>query len=142
MGSPGPRYEAGPSSQIRSWRLSTFGVETDVSIMIDSSALDAGATPTTLLRGGLLLGRISASGRYKEYTPAAMDGTETAIGILVENIFLLDAASVVQHTPAVIATTAEVDEGNLLLFDAAAKADFELDTYPGKIILRSSTSVP
>lgn len=135
--SGGPTYEAGRTDQFRTWRLSDFGKETDVSIIIDSTARDATATPTTKLREGLLLGKITASGRYKEYTPAASDGTETAAGILVQRVNLLNAAGTAVNRPSVMATVAECDEHKLLLLDSAAKSDFRAASYPGLIILRA-----
>lgn len=50
--------------------------------VIDGSTRDAGATPTTILRPGLVLGKVTSGGKYKEYLPTATDGTEVAAAIL------------------------------------------------------------
>lgn len=60
-----------------------FEQEAFIGSVIDGSARDAGNTGyTDVLRPGLLLGRITASGKLKEWTPAATDGTENLYGIL------------------------------------------------------------
>lgn len=47
-----------------------------------STATDAGNTPTTHLRAGLLLGQVAATGKWKQWTPSASDGTERICGVL------------------------------------------------------------
>lgn len=59
---------------------------------IDSAATDAGNTPTTTLRAGLLLGRITSSGKYTTWTPTATDGSQFIAGILMNSISLLNGA--------------------------------------------------
>lgn len=49
---------------------------------ISGAARDAGNTVTTVLRGGLLLGRVTATGLYKEWNPTGTDGSEVIVGIL------------------------------------------------------------
>src|SRR5262245_32110794 len=46
------------------------------------AARDAGNTVTTLLRSGLLLGKITASGLLKEWNPTGTDGSEVIYGVL------------------------------------------------------------
>lgn len=51
--------------------------------VIDGAALDAGNTvSTTVLRPGLVMGQITASGKWKQFDSAAVDGSEVARGIL------------------------------------------------------------
>jgi hypothetical protein len=49
---------------------------------ISGAARDAGSSPTTILRPGLALGKITASGLWKEYDATATDGSEVFQGIL------------------------------------------------------------
>lgn len=49
---------------------------------VSGAARDAGNTPTTILRPGLILGQILASQLLKEWDPAATDGSEKIFGIL------------------------------------------------------------
>ena len=60
-----------------------FEQEAFIGSVIDGSARDAGNTGyTDVLRPGLLLGKITASGKLKEWNPAATDGTQNIYGIL------------------------------------------------------------
>lgn len=53
---------------------------------IDGAARDAGNTPTYELRPGLLLGQVISTGKYKQYSPTAVDGTEVAAAVLIEGL--------------------------------------------------------
>lgn len=53
------------------------------SIVISGATRDAGNTPTTILRPGLLLGRLSATGEYEEWdADTVVDGTQNIGAIL------------------------------------------------------------
>ncbi len=107
------------------FRLSAHGEETDVGITIVASAVDAGNTPTTTLRKGLVLGKITASGKYKEYDPSASDGSETAALILVDEVDLLQDSvdgATARDQLATGMMHGVVDESALHGCDAAAKA--------------------
>lgn len=43
---------------------------------IASATVDSGSTPTNVVRGGMLLGKITASGKLKEWNPDGSDGSE------------------------------------------------------------------
>jgi hypothetical protein len=60
--------------------------------VLDSTTVDARNTPTTTLSRGLVLGQITASGKLKEYDPTATDGSDVAVGILYDNVPMLNAA--------------------------------------------------
>lgn len=51
-------------------------------VSISGAARDAGNTDTTLLRPGLLLGKITSSGLLKEWNPTGTDGSEVLFGVL------------------------------------------------------------
>lgn len=64
-----------------------------VPAVVDGSARDAGGSPTTLLRPGMLMGQLrSTEGtdplKWKEWTPAATDGTQEIGGVLVTDLFM------------------------------------------------------
>ncbi len=61
--------------------------------LIDGSTIDSGNTPTFELRPGLLLGMVLATGKYKQYSATATDGSEVASAILLEAIRTLDFAN-------------------------------------------------
>lgn len=51
--------------------------------VIDGAARDAGNTPdTSVLRPGLVMGKITATGKWAQFNSAAVDGTQYARGIL------------------------------------------------------------
>lgn len=54
--------------------------------IISGAARDTGNSPTTELRPGLLLGQITASGKYVAYSPTAVDGSEVAAAVLIEGL--------------------------------------------------------
>lgn len=60
---------------------------------VSGAARDAGNTVTTVLRGGLLLGRVTATGLLKEWNPTGTDGSEVIYGILPAPLSLLDNGS-------------------------------------------------
>lgn len=59
-------------------------------ITITSGATDSTNTPTTLLRAGLALGKITATGFYTAYSPTATDGSQFAEGVLEVEVNMLD----------------------------------------------------
>lgn len=52
------------------------------SAVIDGASRDAGNSPTTVLRPGLLLGKITTSGKYTQWSAIATDGSQFVAGIL------------------------------------------------------------
>jgi hypothetical protein len=98
-------------------------------VQIDTSeASDAGNTDfrTTYLRPGLALGRITATGLYAHYQPAASDGTETIDAILAQGVDLLDPLGTARtDDPAGIkvAVGGHIDATQVILIDAAGKVD-------------------
>ncbi len=63
------------------------------SVVISSTAADAGNSPTSTLRPGLLLGKITSTGEYAQYDADATDGTQVAECVLLEEVNLLDPAT-------------------------------------------------
>jgi hypothetical protein len=58
--------------------------------LIDGSTIDSGNSPTYELRPGLLLGQVISTGKWKQYSPTASDGTEVANAVLMEAIRMQD----------------------------------------------------
>ena len=67
--------------------------QTFIPATISGAARDAGNTEPTVLRGGLLLGRVSATGFLMEWNPTATDGTEVIFGVLAAPLKMTDAGS-------------------------------------------------
>src|SRR5271170_7071621 len=57
---------------------------------ISSSAVDAGNTPTSTLRMGLLMAKQTATGQWTNYNPTASDCSQIASGVLPVNLRLQD----------------------------------------------------
>ena len=62
-------------------------------IVVSSAAVDAGSSPTTDLRPGLVLGKVTSSGEYVAYSATATDGSEVAEGVLFQGIRTIDPLS-------------------------------------------------
>lgn len=98
-----------------------------VPLTISSTALDSGHTSYTyVLRPGLVLGKITATGELAHYAPGAADGTETAYGILLNEVDLKggdpNASSADKIGDVLLIGT--VDSSKCILWDAAAAVDF------------------
>lgn len=99
---------------------------------IDAAARDAGNDITTVLRRGLLMGKVTATGSLKEYDPAASDGTEDVYGVLNVELTMVDTLGQAtdRHAPIIISAPLKTKQllllGDTLLghgSEAAAIAD-------------------
>ena len=113
----GTEIEAVPTEFMRSAHSILLGVT------ISSAARDSGNTTTTTLRPGLVLGKITASGKYKEYNNYNSDGSEVAKGILYDQVKVLDADANAIDAAAVMVIHGFVDTSALHGCDAAAQTD-------------------
>jgi hypothetical protein len=57
---------------------------------IDSASTDAGNTPTTTLRRGLIMGQVTSTKKLKPYSATATDGTQVPLGPLIVGQNMLD----------------------------------------------------
>ena len=96
---------------------------------VASSARDSGNSVSTTLRPGLVLGKITASGKYAQYDPSASDGTEVAAGILKDQIKVIDANANAVDAHGNVVFHGRVDESALHGCDDAAKADLTLIVF-------------
>ncbi len=104
-------------------RFTDHGRESTVGIVVDSTARDSANTPTTTLRKGLVLGKVTATDKYMEYDSGASDGTETARVILDEEVNVLDEDGTAADTEAVGAFRGDFVASALIGLDAAGKVD-------------------
>lgn len=71
------------ASENRAWLGSQHGTESNRSITINAALFTAATHyPDGFIPSGVVLGRVTASGLYGPYDPAALDGRETAAGHL------------------------------------------------------------
>jgi hypothetical protein len=118
----------------------------DTGAFVSSTARDAGNTPTTVLRAGLLMGVITASGKWAEWNPDGSDGTEVLQGILAEEIVMTDilGTAVDRDAPVILSGPVKADmllvEGTALVGDTdeylarrlLANMGFRLSDDPAK----------
>ncbi len=90
--------------------------------VIDGAARDAGNTPTTELRAGLLMGKVTSTGKYKEYDPDATDGTDVVKGILTQPFRVTDVDGTNQDLKVTLLVGGSVNAARLILLDAQARA--------------------
>lgn len=105
--------------------------------MIVSTAVDAGATPTTLLRPGLIMAKVDATGLWSTYDPDATDGTQLARGVLLREIdmFNYSLQAVENKLDAAIAIGGRIKGSALKNADQQARSQlgasgFRFDDYP------------
>jgi len=103
-----------------------------VPVVIDHAAADAtlpATYPSGTLRSGLVLGKVTVGGAYKEYDDADADGTQTATGILYHAIRLVDpfgnALPAGQKVFGEMVVAGVVDSSKLLGLDANGLADLQ-----------------
>lgn len=114
-------YGASRETGDNEYKLSDHGIK--VAVTLDAGAADAGSSPTTTLRKGLVLGRVTATGKYRQYDDGAVDGTEVAAGILDVEVNLLDSNGEAADSQATMLVHGYVAESKLTGVDAGGKAD-------------------
>lgn len=85
----------------------------------DATTRDAGSTPTTVIRSGLLLGRITSTGQLKHWDSAATDGSQHLFSVNREELDMLDptGSAVDRFGPSVVRAPMKAKE---LLIKGAA----------------------
>lgn len=97
------------------WGRENFNLDFS-NLVIVSTATDAGATPTSDLRAGLLLGRVTSSGKLTTWNPDAVDGSEVVAGVLLRDLSMLSDEGV-----------AEDKYGHVLLAGCVRSADLLIE---------------
>lgn len=111
----------------RSWLASNFGTDEPRSITLDISAFTAGTHyPNGFIPAGMILGKITATGIYGPYSDAAVDGRQTAVGILFSSVKVpntadttIDAAGAMMEMGIVVEAKLPTNNG----IDANGKTD-------------------
>ena len=93
--------------------------------LISGSAVDSGNSPTYQLRPGLLLGQITSSGKYTNYSPTATDGSEVASGVLIEALRMQDFNGTATDRFYAVLVGGPVQKSKLLNFDEQARGQME-----------------
>lgn len=87
-----------------------------------TTATDAGNTPTTELRVGLLMSKITATGLHTNYAPDATDGSQIVEGVLWESRRTIDSDGVTVNRPGQIVIAGYVRASDLILLDQQARS--------------------
>src|SRR5438105_4771760 len=77
---PGPSAVRDTAEANFLWNKGAFAAF-DYGAVLDGASRDAGGSPTTILRTGLLLGKVTSSGKCKQWSGTATDGTQYVYGI-------------------------------------------------------------
>ncbi len=84
--------------------------------VILSSAVDAGNTNgTSALRSGLILGKVTSTGKLKQWDPTATDGSERIYGILGPMVSMTYGTSTVDRFIGMILVGGQVDPAKLIV---------------------------
>lgn len=89
------------------------------SVVFSSTAVDAGSSPTSFLRAGLLMGEISATGEQAQYNPAASDGTQYLTGINAVEQVMVDGLGTAVDRFGPMVVSAPVKARALFILGAA-----------------------
>lgn len=116
-----PGFSDASETYENAFRWGREGLGVIVGRQLSGAARDAGNTPTTVLRPGLLLGPITSSGLLKEYNPAGTDGSQVVDSILLSSFRMQDLDG--NNTPRFVWTLAAgpVQAARLLLLDNMAR---------------------
>ncbi len=93
--------------------------------IIDGATIDAGNSPTYLWRAGLVLGQVTATGKYKNYSATATDGSEVACAVLMEGMRGTDLTNTAQDKFYGVLVGGPVKAGNLFGLDANARQQMD-----------------
>lgn len=111
----------------RSWLLSAHGTDpgTTPSVNLDVSAFTAATHyPNGYLLSGIVLGKITATGKYAPYVDAAVDGTGTAAGFLFSSVKVPNTADTTKDTNGALVVHGFVDAAKLPIANAATGGGF------------------
>ena len=116
-----PGYTAASETYERSFRWGRDYHGLIMGAQISGAARDAGNTPPTVLRPGLVLGQIASNGLLKEYNPTGVDGSERVYGILLSSFRMQDLDANNINRFVWILAAGPVKAANLLLLDGQAR---------------------
>lgn len=105
--------------------------------LIDGNTVDVGNSPTFEVRPGLLLGQVLATGKYKQYSPTATDGTEIASAILLEGLRMLDFSNVATDRFYAVLVGGPVQAAKILNLDLMARQQMDKFNFDDSLGLGS-----
>jgi len=115
----------------KSWIRMRMGLDSMLPITLDISTFDAEHVANGYIPSGIALGVITASGKYGPYNNAALDGTQTLVGHLFEEVKVV-ALATDPDPGAALFWTGVVRESRLPQFTGTGNNKGEVDA-PGKV---------
>lgn len=100
----------------RLWLLDDHGTEVMPGVALDLTKFNAGQTyPNGYLPDGIVLGKVTASGKYGPYLSTASDGTQTAVGIMFNpvSVYVPGTATLLTNVAVPILLHGFVNQANL-----------------------------
>jgi hypothetical protein len=91
------------------------------SAQIDATTIDPTNTPTSILRPGLLLGRIAATGKLVHYDGDATDGSDVAVAALTQPFSMVDVGGTTRELFVNVLIGGPVKAGMLYGLDIQAR---------------------
>jgi hypothetical protein len=107
----------------------------DVGAVISSTAVDAGNSPTTRLRAGLIMGQLTSGGELVAWNPDATDGSENIYGINREEQKMTDAFGTAVDRWVPVTVRGQVRASQLLIEGTALVGD--TDEFLARRLLHS-----
>lgn len=89
-------------------------------VMLDSTCVDSGNTPTTTLRAGNLIAVDDATGRGFLYDPDAVDGKQVVLGVLEKSVDMLQSG-VATHRLAEVIVAGRIKQSAVQGLDPRAR---------------------
>lgn len=84
-------------------------------IVLSGASRDTGNSPTSILRPGLLLGRVTSTKKLKQWDPTATDGTQYIVGVLNIDVQTQKLGSDADRFLGHVMVKGNVMAGNLLI---------------------------
>lgn len=103
------------------FRWGSHGQAVYSNALIDGAARDSGNTPTVELRQGLVLGQVISTGKYKQYSPTATDGSEIASAVLLQGLRMQTLEGVDQDKFFAVLVGGPIQASKLINLDLMAR---------------------
>jgi len=118
---PGPQAAQETAEASFLWGRASHAIFSN-GVPVLSSTTDSGSTITSQLRPGLLMGKITSSGKYTQWSATATDGSELVAGILAMPVAMLDMNGVAQDRVNALVVAGPVKNASITGLNALARS--------------------
>jgi hypothetical protein len=108
-----------------------------ISALISGAARDAGNSPTDVLRAGLLMGKVTATGVAKEWNPTGTDGSQFIMGVMAYDQKMQQNGTDVDRWSGHIVPFGRVKGGSIIIPGEAAAG---IDGHANELLVRAQMS--